>query len=944
MRTFRSVRPMFASVLALVLLSGCSGGDSTTPPPTDDTASRPAKVTIAPPVDTLRWITATRQLTAAVMNSTGLALPTTVSWSSSSSGVATVSASGLVTAAGVGTATISAQAGTVSGTATVVVRQDPATITKLSGDSQSGTVDDLLDQPLVVEVRDQGNATVSGAALAWSVTAGDGALETSSTEADASGKGQGTWRLGPTVGGQSVQVTSGTAGPVTFGATAKAPEVDRVELLPAVDTARAVGEEVQFTATAYAAGGAAIAGAAIVYSVTDDAVASISSTGLATAKAEGTTKVIAQAGTKADTATLFVVLPPAGAVTITAVEPSVLVEGQAATIRGSGFASTTAGNQVLIDGLVTTVTSASATELGVTVPVSDCLPARSVVVEVDVGAESATRAASMTPAPIWQLQLGQILYGGRCVHLGAGVGTEKFVMGVLSTSEVPSSLTPATLSANTGVVLQAAPTVEAPSSEVRMMRVEGMSPIQRVSTPGAPVELDRAWFRIQEGRARAEAEWRATELRTVHELKARLGPSPLAVPSRSEGPASVAAVGDTLTFNVPGGESPCTNVVAVRGVVKYVGTGGIWVEDVDNPVEAFTSAEYQSLDDFYSTHTHPTLIQYFGDFADVDGNARTVVLLTKEVNKRSNVLGFAFGGDLVPTTVCAGSNEAEIFYGLVPDPSGVHGAAWTAAEVAERYPSLIAHEIAHVDQLTQYFYGQAGAKHIWELEGGATLAEQLVGFKVMGHSPGQDLGYAAWSAGGGWFSDWPVDLAYYYGYSDAGHIPGAPEQCSWMGLERDGNTGPCYNGRAPYGVPATLLRFMLDRYGPNHPGGEAGLMRTLTGSPDVGLATLANATGAFKENLLALFGIVLWGDGRVGNALTSWNIWDIFSHFKTSAHLQPYTSSEATPALSVSVRAGSNALLEWNPPAGRAPTSLRLRTPSGAALPTHMTIWIWRIQ
>ncbi len=121
--------------------------------------------------------------------------------------------------------------------------------------------------------------------------------------------------------------------------------------------------------------------------------------------------------------------------------------------------------------------------------------------------------------------------------------------------------------------------------------------------------------------------------------------------------------------------------------------------------------------------------------------------------------------------------------------------------------------MTHILQNTQRVFGNAGNKATWEAGGGATLAEQLVGFRALRQASGQDLGYTVWNANRSWYSNFIDDLANYFGYSSAGHVTGAPEQCSWLGLEKDGNTGPCRNGRAPYGVPATLLRYVLDAYG-----------------------------------------------------------------------------------------------------------------------------------
>ncbi len=56
--------------------------------------------------------------------------------------------------------------------------------------------------------------------------------------------GQATWRLGANVGGQSVQVQVGSAGPVTFEGMATAPEVTAVTLTPQLDTLTAIGTSV----------------------------------------------------------------------------------------------------------------------------------------------------------------------------------------------------------------------------------------------------------------------------------------------------------------------------------------------------------------------------------------------------------------------------------------------------------------------------------------------------------------------------------------------------------------------------------------------------------------------------------------------------------------------------------------------------------------------------
>jgi hypothetical protein len=172
----------------------------------------------------------------------------------------------------------------------------------------------------------------------------------------------------------------------------------------------------------------------------------------------------------------------------------------------------------------------------------------------------------------------------------------------------------------------------------------------------------------------------------------------------------------------------------VRAVVRYLGTDNIWLEDVANPIGAFSTSEYQSMSVPRQTElSHLRLL--------LTSPAITrIVLISKEVNKAANVLGFVWGGDLVPAGQCPSSNVGEVFFGLAPDPAGVYGQVWSKADVSTEYRALMAHELTHVIQLGRQVYSGAGSKATWELEGGATLSEQLVGFRVYGYASGQNLG------------------------------------------------------------------------------------------------------------------------------------------------------------------------------------------------------------
>ena len=106
-------------------------------------------VAVSPPADTLVALGDTVRLTAEATDANGhAAAGSEFSWSSSDTLVARVDASGLVTAAANGSATITATAGSVSGTAAVTVAQVPTSLalstvgdTLVSGDTLRVTVD-----------------------------------------------------------------------------------------------------------------------------------------------------------------------------------------------------------------------------------------------------------------------------------------------------------------------------------------------------------------------------------------------------------------------------------------------------------------------------------------------------------------------------------------------------------------------------------------------------------------------------------------------------------------------------------------------------------------------------------------------------------------------------------------------------------------------------------
>lgn len=190
----------------------------------------PATVTITPATATL-MVGATASLTAVARDATGTVLAgrTTV-WSSSDTTRATVSAIGLVTAHGVGTATIRAAVDGTVGTSALSITAAPSssgpyTLAISSGNGQTGLVGATLPLPPAVQLRDGSGRGVPGVPVSFVVTAGGGRLSTTSATTNASGVATaGSWTLGALAGTNVVQASAqapnGTPLVATFTATA----------------------------------------------------------------------------------------------------------------------------------------------------------------------------------------------------------------------------------------------------------------------------------------------------------------------------------------------------------------------------------------------------------------------------------------------------------------------------------------------------------------------------------------------------------------------------------------------------------------------------------------------------------------------------------------------------------------------------------------------------
>ena len=196
------VRLRWLAALPVALLWACAGGSS---------GSGATSLAVSPNSAQLESIGETVQFTAEVRDQNGNAIMgVTVAWSSDATGVATVDASGLVTAVGAGTATVTATAGALSASAAVTVELPPeppppvaTSLTISPASAQPEGIGETVQ--FTAEVRDQNGNAMPDVSVAWSSDAAGVAA------VDASG-------LVTAVGAGTATVTA-TAGALSASAT-----------------------------------------------------------------------------------------------------------------------------------------------------------------------------------------------------------------------------------------------------------------------------------------------------------------------------------------------------------------------------------------------------------------------------------------------------------------------------------------------------------------------------------------------------------------------------------------------------------------------------------------------------------------------------------------------------------------------------------------------------
>ena len=419
----RVLPPMTIRVaIALVLLLGCDQ-----PIESEPESARPAAMHLTPREAELSALGSTIRLIAEVRDQYGQVMPPeVVNWSSDSPRVASVDASGLVTAIANGTALVQASAGTVSRSAKVAVAQVTAKLV-LEPHLDTLLVGDTLR--LAAAAFDANGHVIPWAAITW--TSQDPRIAVVDASGLVTAVAEGTV-------GVEASTASGVTGRVEMEVVPPVPTV--VTVIPDSVVFTALGNSEQLSAEVCDQAGRLMEGVAVVWSSGDTAVAGVDRVGRLTAAGEGETVLTADAGGATATAVVrvdqmavaVVVTPPVDTVapgdTLRLVAEALDANGHRILRLANAFAWTSSDAAVVRvvepSGLVTGASEGTATIIatlaggsGASAEIAVVNPDKAALValyEATGGPEWDRRDNWLTNAPlgdwygVWENELGRV--------------------------------------------------------------------------------------------------------------------------------------------------------------------------------------------------------------------------------------------------------------------------------------------------------------------------------------------------------------------------------------------------------------------------------------------------------------------------------------------------------------------------------------------------------
>lgn len=489
-----------------------------------------------------------------------------------------------------------------------------------------------------------------------------------------------------------------------------------------------VAQTVQLTASTKDASGNALTGRVVAWASSSTPIATVSATGLVTAVSPGPVTIFATSESKAGSIPLTVTAAPVNAVVVTPPTDSIVI---AQTVQLAA-ALTDAGGHTLTGR---TIVWASGTPSVATVSNTGLVTAVAVGT-TNVSATSEGKAdttlITVTACTALQLALGEVhaltVAEKASLCVSGGASATEYALIPFSNSTVAASTTPVHLTATNTVA------VSAPLSSRQSASATGFG-ASRQPFAGRSMEAD---FRARE---RTEL---ASRVASAHPLNGPLH-GPLA--PFLTGVAASPTVGSIIQINTNLTGGGCDAKVLHSATVIAVLTHTIVLSDTLSPANGYTSAEMLAFGQAFDTLGYALDTLNFGAPTDIDGNGRVAILFTPGVNAIPGppggyVLGLQTSRDLFPVSSCAGSNEGEMFYMPVPDPSStINGNYTSKSTLSNTVLTTLVHEFQHLINAGRRIYvnNASSLEEVWLNEGLSHIAEELLYYRISGNAPKSNI-------------------------------------------------------------------------------------------------------------------------------------------------------------------------------------------------------------
>jgi hypothetical protein len=388
---------------------------------------------------------------------------------------------------------------------------------------------------------------------------------------------------------------------------------------------------------------------------------------------------------------------------------------------------------------------------------------------------------------------------------------------------------------------------------------------------------------------------------------------------------STATVGQLVTLNA-NAESACSSPVMRTGrVAAAVGSKAIIVADTANPVSGYTDADYQSIASTFDTVVDPTDTKAFGAPSDIDGNGHVVLFFTRAVNEltparsTSYVAGFFYARDLFPATAnasfqaCASSNGGEMFYLMVPDPTGVvNGNKFREGQRHEHRHRHAGARIPTPDQRVAPHVREHGRDRLrgdWLDEGLSHVAEELLFYARSGLKPRANIDATKLRSSSVYVDAFNNDAV--SNFARLGEYLRAPSSNSPF-ADND--------SLATRGATWSFLRYAAD-----HTGSDDGTTWfQLVNSTTTGLANLTQVFGSSLTTLARDWATSVFTDDITTTDARyqepSWNMRSIFGALQSNGAYPIATTTLGSTPAALTVTGGSAAYLRFSVAAGSAAT------------------------